>query len=149
MDITLVGDKELLEVLRQLEYKTQHRILKRVVSDSANIYVKAARRAIPVRSDKTQRTGTKWHPPGAGRKSIGKKMGRSRRVATVFVGPRTNTGNYGTDGWYLKFPEYGTKKMGPRGWLQTAYATNKQAVENNMINSLRKIINKVWAKTRK
>jgi len=148
VDIELIGDEELLAVLKDLDYKTQHRFLKRIVSDSANIHVKAARRAIPVRRTKLTASGQKWHPPGAGKKSIGKKMGKSRRTATVFVGPRTNTGSYHNDGWFLKFWEYGTKNSPPNMGITAAYHANKQAVEDNMINSVRKIITRTWNKLR-
>lgn len=161
-DLLLLGDEELLAALKELDYKTQHKFLKKVVSDSANIYVKAARRRVPIRTTKLYppsvtrqlhptlgRSGKKrarWHPPGAGRKSISKKAGKSKRVATVFVGPRTNTGDKKTDGWYLKFGEYGTGSRPGHFWFRIAYATNKNKVEKNMIVSVRKIIERAWAK---
>jgi HK97 gp10 family phage protein len=153
VDINLLGDDELLAALRELDQKTQLRYLKRVVSDSANIYVKAARRQVPVRRTKLVpppvKPGKKrslWHPPGTGKKSIGKKMGRSKRTATVFVGPRTGTGDKRKDGWYLKFPEYGTKKLSPHFWFRIAYGANKDKVEQNQAQSIRKILTKVWNK---
>ena len=147
--IDLIGDEELLKILHELDVKSQHRILKRVVSDSANIYVKAVKRGIPTRETKLQPSGKRWHPSGTGKRSIMKKMGRSRRTATVFVGPRTGTGNPHTDAWYLKFWEYGTKKMAPNLRITAAYHANKSKVEDNMYNSIRKIFSRVIAKNAK
>ena len=149
VDIKLIGDEELLKAFRELDYKTQHRRLKQVVSNAANIYVKAARKGIPTRQTKPLPTGKKWHPPGTGRKSMMKKMGKSRRNATVFVGPRTNTGNPQTDAWYLKFWEYGTKHLPPSLRIQSAYLANKKRVEDSMYNSMRVIITRVWNKHKK
>lgn len=153
VDIALIGDKELLKILRELDAKTQQKYLKRVVSDSATIYVKAARKQIPVRRTKlvppsvmAGKKRSKWHPPGTGKKAVFKKMGKSKRTATVFVGPRTGTGDRRTDAWYLKFPEYGTKKLSPRFWFRIAYGANKDKVEANQMQSVRKIITKAWNK---
>jgi HK97 gp10 family phage protein len=148
VDIKLVGDNELLSVLKELDYKTQQRVLKRVVSDAANIYVKAIKAVIPVRRTTRVASGEKWHPPGTGKKSPYKKMGKSKSVATVFVGPRTRTGDYSTDAWYLRFWEYGTKHSPPHMRIQATYAANKERVESNMMNSIRTIITKIWNKQR-
>lgn len=145
--LDLIGDDELLAAFRELEYKTQHRALKRIVSNAANIYVKAAKRQVPIRKTRLQPTpGTTWRPPGTSRKAIMKKMGRSRRTATVFVGPRTGPRADPKSAWYLKFPEYGTSKMQPFAWFRIAYASNKDKVERNMMKSMRTIIERTWAK---
>jgi HK97 gp10 family phage protein len=120
-----------------------------LLGDEANIYKKAASRAIPIRKTKKEPSGAKWHPPGAGKKSIMKKMGRNRRNATVFVGPRTKTGDYQTDAWYLKFWEYGTKYLPPNLRIQASYAANKQKVEQNMYHSIRKIFTRTVNKHKK
>ena len=149
MNLELIGDDELLAALREMDYKTQHKFLKRTLNKSADIYKNAVKRAIPKRTTKLQPSGVKWHPPGAGIKSVGKKMGKSKRVATVFVGPRTRTGDYATDGWYLKFWEYGTKYRPPEMKITAAYASRQQEVENSMMSSLRTIISRAWNKTKK
>lgn len=75
-DITLIGDTELLAALKELDYKTQQKYLKRILNDTAQkTFVKELRRASPVRTGNLKR-------------SMGKKTGKSRRVATVFAGPR-------------------------------------------------------------
>ena len=75
-EIQLIGDEELLNALRQLDYSTQHRILKRVLNDSANkLIVTPLKAASPVSS-------------GTLRASMGTKVGRSRVNAVVFAGPR-------------------------------------------------------------
>jgi len=79
-DIKLIGDKELLAALKDLDYKTQQKFLKRILNDTAQkTFVKKLRQASPVRT-------------GNLRKSMGKVAGRSRRVATVFAGPRMSRG---------------------------------------------------------
>jgi len=144
VDLTLLGDDELQAILKGLDEKTQQKFLKKVVSDVANIYVKAAKRRVPIRTTKltpplaSRKHG--WHPPGAGRASIGKKMGRSKRNATVFVGPRTGSGDKSRDGWYLRFPEKGTRGQAGHFWFRIAYASNMQRVEKAMADSMRKIL---------
>ncbi len=148
-NLDLIGDEELLNILSELDVKTQHKYLKRVVSNAANIYTKAAERVIPKRTSKKKPSGKKWHPPGAGKKGIMKKMGKSRKTATVFVGPRTGTGNYETDTWYLKFWEFGTKNLAPSFRITSTYATNKERVEANMYRSIRTIFTRVMNKHKK
>jgi HK97 gp10 family phage protein len=148
VDIQIMGMEQMQAALKELDYKTQHRFIKRVVNDAANIYVKAAKRQVPVRRTKLMPTGENWHPPGTSKKSIMKKAGKSRRTATVFVGPRGGPRRDPRSAWYLKFPEYGTVKMAPMAWFRIAYAANKQAVEDNMIHSMRKIITRIWNKQR-
>jgi hypothetical protein len=149
IDIKLLGDQELMNVLTGLEYKTQQRVLKKIVNDAANVLVKPTKAVIPTRRTKIQPSGQKWHPPGAGRKSIGKKMGRSSRSAVVFVGPRTNTNNYHTDGWYLRFWEKGTKKWMGTNAIISVYRSRLKDVENHMVVSLRKIFMREMNKARK
>jgi len=160
-DIDLVGDKELFAVLNGLDYKVQHKFLKKVVSDAAQVLVKPTKAVIPTRKTglsqsisahkKRVSAGKKetWHPPGTGRKSIGKKAGKSTRNAVSFVGPRTNTGNYNTDGYYLKWWERGTKFRAGSRRIEGAYRANLRAVENNMVKSLRKIMVREMKKARK
>lgn len=146
IDISLIGDKELLATLRELDEKTQLRYLKRVVSDAANILVKAEKRVIKARTTKlippVSGDPRRWHTPGTAKRSITKKMGRSRRNATVFVGPRA--GKEG--GWYLRFQESGTIKERRQGLLKGAFDANKKLIEDNMSASIRKIFTRVIAK---
>ena len=154
--LDLIGDEELLAALRELDYKTQHKQLKKVVSDAANVLIKPTRAAIPIRRTNltpyntahTTESGVaktsrgyvnKWHKPGTGRRSITKKAGRSKRNAVYFVGPRTNTNNYDTDGFYLKYWEFGTKRMTGRHGIVSAYRANLSRVEANMATSLRRV----------
>ena len=144
----LLGDRELLKILKGLDKKTGYKITKRVLSDSANIYVKAAKANVPVRRTKLVpppvKPGKKrgqWHPPGTGKKSPTKKMGRNRKSPTIFVGPRTG-GDRRKDAWYLKFWERGTSKMSGRWGFKRAYVQNEKKVENNIFNSMRKIFEK-------
>lgn len=156
VDLKLIGDDELLRILRGLENKTQHRILKKVVSNAANIYVKGAKGVIPRRTTNltppSVTMGKKrkpWHPPGTGKKSPIKKAGKSKRSATYFVGPKTGTGDRRTDAWYLRFWEEGTKYLTGTHAIKGSYETNTQSVENNMFRAMRTIMEreiKKWAK---
>jgi len=80
MDIELLGDEELMRVLKRLPEKVGRKVLSRVQSDAANPMVKEIRANAPV--GKTRNL----------RKSIGKVKGRSRRSPVLFVGPRTGGG---------------------------------------------------------
>ncbi len=76
VDISMVGDKELQSMIKELDYRTQHALLKRILRDtSTKTYVKELRNASPVKS-------------GNLRRSFGNVTGKSRRVATIFAGPR-------------------------------------------------------------
>lgn len=95
VDITLIGDKELLRIIRGLEQKTQQKVLKKVLSDTAQkTFVKELRKEAPVRSGKLKA-------------SMGKVAGRSKSKATVFAGPRMRhrdrTGRY--SGWVANILE--------------------------------------------
>ena len=150
VDITLIGDEELLKIIIGLDRQTQHRDLKKVVSNAANVYVKGAKKVIPRRTTKLvppsltqgglKRSKRKWHPPGTGKKSPFKKMGKSKRNVTYFVGPKTGTGDRRTDAWYLRFWEKGTRKLAGSFAIQRSYETNDKKVENLMFNSMRNIM---------
>jgi hypothetical protein len=81
MDITLIGDEELTRVLRNLDYKTQHKVLKRIVNDaSQKTIAKELKAKAPNRS-------------GRLKASMGTKAGKSKRSAVSFVGPRVPGGS--------------------------------------------------------
>lgn len=91
VDIKLVGDEELNQVLTNLDYKTQHKVLKRVVNDAAQkTIVKAVKAAAPVGKGVK---GTQFSSIGTGnlKRSIGTVSGKSKRSAVVFAGPRTKS----------------------------------------------------------
>lgn len=147
VNLDLVGDKELLKIISALEVKTQHKVLKKVVSDAANVYVKEAKSVIPRRTTKLYpppvrpgRTRGSWHPPGTGKKSPMKKVGKSKKSATYFVGPRTGTGDRRTDAWYLKFWEHGSSKMTGAHKLIAAYKRKTEKATDVMFKSMRKIM---------
>ncbi len=149
IDIDLIGDKELFAALNALDFKTQQKELKKVVGNAAQTLVKPTKAVIPRRTTNlTQGGSKKWHPPGTGKRSIGKKAGKSKRSAVVFVGPRTNTGNYKTDGYFLKWWERGTRfKVGTQK-IESVYRANLKNVENHMIKSLRIIWTRAMKKAR-
>ena len=57
IDVTLLGDEELMKVLTSLDYKLQQKTLKRVVSDSANPMVKEIRKRVGPDSSPIRRSG--------------------------------------------------------------------------------------------
>jgi HK97 gp10 family phage protein len=158
-DITLLGDKELMSVLTNLPYKVQHKVLKRVVNDAANPMVKEIRANTPV------------GPTGNLKKSIGKKAGRSKKSAVVFVGPRIGgKSDASMKGYVANILEHSKGRVrkpkgkllstpwGPRRFVRgfparpfvrPAMKRSIKTVENNMFTSLRKIIQKELNKVRK
>lgn len=76
VNISLVGDEELLQIIRSLDYAVQQKVLKKVVRDVANkTFVKGLRSAAPKRT-------------GALRSSMGAITGKSKKNAVAFAGPR-------------------------------------------------------------
>lgn len=76
ININLVGDQELMNALTSLEYKTQHKFLKRIVKDTATKTIaKALKQASPSQSGNLKR-------------SMGAVSGKSKKSAFAFAGPR-------------------------------------------------------------
>ena len=98
VDIKLIGDNELAEALRALDFATQQRELKKILRETSNkTILPALRLATPVRT-------------GNLRRSMGNVSGRSKRNATVFVGPRmshgrSRSGSTGYSGWVANILE--------------------------------------------
>ena len=95
--IDLIGDEELLRFLDNLEYSTQQKFLKRILRDTATqTFVKGLRRDAP--------------PSRTLKRSMGHVTGKSRRVATIFAGPRMSLSKAQTDsgykGWLANIIEY-------------------------------------------
>ena len=153
VDIKLVGDTELLAALKELDYKTQQKFLKRILNDTATkTFVKRLRIASP------ERTGNL-------KKSMGKVTGKSRRVATVFAGPRMGGSHKGHVANILehaktgrRFPKKGVamkigdkfvKSVGPitrkTNFKQVILNTVSEA-EGHMSKSVRTIIERVIRK---
>ena len=146
LKLNLIGDDELLKIFRELDAKTQHRQLHKVLNHAANIPKKAQRDAIPVRASKKKESGKKWHPPGTGKKSTIKKRGRSRKNAVLFVGPRRTPGQYKTDTYYLGIWDLynpGLRK------LSIATIRSLRPTEKQIFNSMRVILQRAWNKYRK
>jgi len=154
LKLELIGDKEILAAFRELDYKTQHRRLHSVLNNAANIPAKAARRVIPVRTEKLyppssasrarrRKAGklNKWHPPGLGKKSIMKKKGTSISVPTVFVGPRVGTGSYKTDAYYLKIWDLYSPG---RRTIISALEASMVSAQQDIYKSMRTIIQRAW-----
>jgi len=173
VNIKLIGDDELLRTLTSLEYKTQHKFLKRVVKDTATkTLAKALRQASPK------------GPTGNLKRSMGAVSGKSKRNAVVFAGPRmagrfqkkTSTNK----GWVANIIEHNKGKVrkpmpDPRGGyrgspktphgyrkdsgiMPTTYkgyigrtlTQNLKRAENHLLKSVRTIIERDWnSKVRK
>jgi len=156
VNIKLVGDVELLAALKDLDYKTQHRFLKRVLNDAANkTIVKNLKQVTPVRTGNLKR-------------SMGVVQGKSRRTATVFAGPRSSRirdkAQY--SGYVAnilenakpgrRYPKKGTAlKMGDKFFTSVGPITKKtnfkatiqgslRQAEEHMTKSIRTIIERTW-----
>ena len=151
-EIRLIGDKELMQALTQLEYKTQHRVLKKVVNDTAReTIVKPLQNASPVGNT------------GNLRKSMGTKAGRSRKNAVVFAGPRMGGSH---KGYIANILEHGKDEKrvpkraralatpwGPRRsvagvkarpFVRPTIERNLPNAERHLATSIRKIIEREW-----
>lgn len=158
VDIELIGDEELLAAFRELDFRTQHKRLHSVLNHAANIPKKAIRQAIPVRSEKMTPPSSasrarrsskgqlnKWHPPGMGRSSVMKKRGKSKRSATLFVGPRTKTGSYKTDAYYLRIWD----KYNPgKGLIKAATEWSLMPTQQSIYSSMKVIITRALKKAK-
>ena len=146
INLELYGADEILAAFRELNYKTQHKRLHQVLSDAAKIPKKAMRSEIKRRKTKLKPPiigGAKWHPPGLGKKSVYQKRGRSKRSAVLFVGIKTRTGDYKTDAYYLRIWDLynpGAKK------IVTARDASIIPTQNNIVNSMKTIIERTWKK---
>jgi len=168
VDITLVGDKELHEVLKGLNYATQHKFLKAILRDTS------AKTVVPFVRQATPRGKT-----GNLRKSIGTITGKSKSTATVFVGPRmshrrTAEGDDGYRGWVANILEFAkphdrvpenakafkpffggaagpgfVRKVGPirkKTNLTWAIKSRLQPAEVHMTKAIRTVIERAWKK---
>lgn len=151
INIKLVGDKELLRVFSGLDFKLQQKSLKKVVGNAAQSLVGPLRSEIPKRTTGIANTGknAKWHPPGLAKKSISKKLGRSRRSAVYFVGPKGPVGDYMRDPWYLKFWEYGARGKNRNLIIKRFFERNLRNTEKLMAKSVRIIMEKEMKKARR
>jgi hypothetical protein len=143
IDIKLIGDKEILAAFRELDSATQYKRLHQVLNQAGNIPAKAMRAVIPVRKEKLNPTGVKWHPPGLGKKSVIKKRGRSKKSPTLFVGLKTKTGDYRTDAFYLRI--WDLYNPGNKTIVRARDQASLQA-QQTIFSSMRKIIERAWAK---
>ena len=98
--ITLVGDEQLAEALEALDYATQQKFLKAILRDTSTKTV------VPFVKRFTPQGQT-----GNLKKSIGHVAGKSKRKATLFVGPRmshgkSRRGEDGYKGWVANILEF-------------------------------------------
>lgn len=121
-DISLIGDDELLKALEALDYRTQHLELKKLLRDTATqTFVKRLRQDAP--------------PSQTLKKSMGHVTGKSRRVATVFAGPRmshgaTRAGKEGYRGWLANIIEF--NKFQPRYPSEDRFGRKKKRPKTPM-----------------
>jgi len=147
VDIELVGDQELSRVFASLDYKLQQKSLKKVVGNVAQGFVAPLKREMPIRKTALTPGGHKWHPPGLGRRSIGKKVGRSKKSAVYFLGPKGPRGDYMKDPFYLKFWEYGQGNS--RLTINRFFESNLTNMEAKLSRSIRIIMEREMKKARK
>ena len=150
IDIQVLGVEELMKVLTNLEYKTQHKTLKKITNDVArNVFLPPLRNA---------------HPYQVIKDSMGVKSGKSKRNAVSFVGPRMGgtkkqlSEGKGHVGYlaniveYNKYQDRKTKKGASRGrtplkgraGIRIAYKRNMSKAEAYFTVAIRKIIQREW-----
>ena len=100
IDIKLIGDNELAQVIRNLDYVTQQRFLKNILAD-------VGRREIV----KYLKIVAPMGQTGNLRRSMGVIRGKAKNTATVFVGPRLShkesaAGKEGYKGWVANILEF-------------------------------------------
>jgi len=151
IDVNLLGDDELYQVFNGLEYKTQRKFLKKVVGNAAQTIVPGLKKEIPKRTTNLVNAGNsnKFHSPGLGRKSIGKKIGRSKKNVVWFVGPKGPKGDYKRDPFYLKWIEFGAYGKNRNLYITRYLKRNLKKVENHFEKSMRIIIQREMKKARK
>lgn len=167
INIDLIGDKELLNVLNGLEYRTQQKFLKKVVRDSAKPMVTEIRNRTPV-GKRVSGSSFSVLPTGNLKKSIGTKDGRSKKSAVVFVGPRIGGKHKGNianilehakgsrrvpkSGQFLKTPWGPRRSVAPIKrvvFVRPSILKTLKTVENGMFKSIRTIMLREMKKARK
>jgi hypothetical protein len=156
MDIRLVGDEDLLKALQMADYKTQHKVLKKIVKDTANkTLVKPLRQATPKKT-------------GALRGSMGAVSGKSRKNAVAFAGPRMGGKHkgyianilehskeqtrYPENGQFLKTPWGPRRSVGPmkrNKFVEPTLTRHLKDAENYFIKSVRTIWEREFKRARK
>jgi len=106
IDFKIEGALEIEKALKKLELRIEKNISRRAVGAGAKVFIRAMKSLVP------SNTGTL-------KRSIGMKRLKTRKSATVIIGPRSGksrqerigkTGKTikGSDGWYAHLVEYGT-----------------------------------------
>ena len=157
--IDLIGDKELHQVLTGLDYKVQQKFLKKVVSDAARQTV-----VKELKADSPKKTGNL-------RRSMGVTMGRSKKNAVAFAGPRMGGKWTGYIANVIEFNKGNVRYPGPRGkrpstpmgvrlhsgrmpttykgFVTRAIKSQLRNAENHITSSLRRVMVKEMRKGRK
>ena len=151
LNIKWVGDEDLLKTLQNLDFKLQHKTLKKIVANTAQkIVVRQLRADTPKRNT------------GNLKRSIGKISGKSKRSAVYFVGPRMShrgggvqrSGGSRYSGWLANIIEHNkggvrkTKKGATRGimpntykgWIARSYAKSLPIAGPYLTTSIRTIM---------
>jgi hypothetical protein len=155
-NVDLLGDEELRNIFRNMEYSVQHKFLKKVVRDSAKPMVKEIRANTPRGA-----TGNLY-------RAIGTKDGKSKRSAVVFVGPRMGGQYRGFIANILEFSKERIRRPKRSKFLSTPWGPRRYVgrlrriefvlpairrtigvVEKGMTNSIRTILNREIKKARR
>jgi len=157
VDIKLIGDEELMRVLYNLEYKTQHKVLKKIVRDAGQkTMVRELKQRTPV------------GPTGNLKRSMGIVQGRSKRSAVAFAGPRMSSTYKGYIANILehskgqrRYPKSTKALMTPWGprksvgplrrqvFVRPSLISQLRPAELHIIKSLRTIMEREMRKARK
>lgn len=129
------GLPELRTALLSIPAKLRRRALRNALAAGARVVRDAARHAAPVLRQTHRRAP--YRTPGTVRKAIHVRTSKAARKAGdvgVFVNvkpaPKGQRGaKSATDPFYWRFLEFGTKKMGPRPFLQAGAKKLNQALD--------------------
>lgn len=156
--IELVGDKELLAALADMDQKTQITRQRQILKESAKVLIKEEKLNIPRRKPGSKpRRGNSakqrfkwyaWHPRGTAKRNVIQTPGRSRRTATIFVGPRDggDVRDPAKDAFYFKWVNEGTKKLQGSHVIERSFYNVKHLIVDSEAKALRQVLERSWAR---
>ena len=119
--IQIKGAEDIARALKAMPPAMRGPTLATALRAGATLVKKAYQQRIPIR--KTLRGGWKNHPPGTARRAV--------RIWTVRTGDQNWSDvqvGASNKAFYMRFLEFGTKYITPRGYLRQAYAEQEANV---------------------
>jgi len=140
------GFAELQQKIKRLPDRVKRREVLKILGQSANPTVKAARAQAPKSKKAHVQSGSRAYKiiePGNLKKSIGKirgKRGSAKVNAVIYVGPRSKGRK--NDGWYGAMVHGGTKFQTANPFMDRAYNQTKGLVSKDAEKKVAKYIDK-------